>query len=136
MMAIKGGCLCGGVRYEISGKPEQAANCHCSMCRKQTGSAFFSALPVMAKNLRWTQGEDLVARYESSPGGARLFCKKCGSTLGGGPMNPKPDDLYYLAMGTLDDDPGIKPSAHIYVGSKAPWHEITDKLPQFKEFPG
>ena len=51
-------------------------------------------------------------------------------------MHPKPDDMFYLAMGTLDDDPEIKPSPHIYVGSKAPWHEITDKLPQFKEFPG
>jgi hypothetical protein len=134
-MALKGGCLCGGVRYEISGKVESAANCHCSMCRKQTGSAFFSALPVATNNLRWTQGKDLITHYASSAEGERLFCKKCGSTLGGGSSDPKAD-TFYLAMGTLDGDPGIKPSAHIFVGSKAPWYEITDKLPQFKEFPG
>ncbi len=134
-MALKGGCLCGGVRYEISGKVESAANCHCSMCRKQTGTAFFSALPVATKDLRYTQGTDLITRYESSPGSLRMFCKKCGSTLGGGAADPNAD-TFYLAMGTLDDDPGIKPSAHLFVGSKAPWHEITDKLPQFKEFPG
>jgi hypothetical protein len=135
IMALEGGCLCGGVRYEIGGKVESAANCHCSMCRKQTGSAFFSAVPVATKNLRWSKGQDLITRYDSSPGGVRLFCKKCGSTLGGGSSDPKAD-TFYLAMGTLDGDPGIKPSVHVYVGSKAPWYDITDKLPQFEEFPG
>jgi hypothetical protein len=63
----------------------------------------------------------------------RLFCKNCGSTLGGGSVDPKGD--LYLAMGTLEDDPGVKPSSHMFVGSKAPWYDIADKQPQFKEFP-
>jgi len=134
-MALKGGCLCRGVRYEIDGKLDSASNCHCSMCRKHTGSAFFAAAPIATKNLRWTGGKELIARYESSPGAVRMFCKKCGSTLGGGAADEKADTIY-LALGTLDDDPGVKPSSHMFVGSKAPWFEITDALAQFKEVPG
>jgi hypothetical protein len=134
-MALKGGCLCGGVRYEINDKITGAANCHCSMCRKQSGAAFATAAGVPTKNFKWTAGENLIQRYESSPGAVRMFCKKCGSSLAGGSSDPKADTLW-LMLGTLDDDPGVKPSAHIFVGSKAPWYEISDKLPQHKEFPG
>ena len=134
-MSIKGSCLCKGIQYEITAPIGPVANCHCSMCRKSTGTAFLTGSMVKAGDLRWTKGEDLIARYESSPGGMRWFCKKCGSTLGGGPADPKAQE-FWISFGTLDDDPGVKAQSHIYVGSKAPWHKITDKLPQFKEFPG
>ena len=134
-MALKGGCLCGNVRYEIDMKPGegQAANCHCSMCRKQTGAAFFPAMVVPAKKLKWINGENQIGRYKSSAEGVRLFCKNCGSTLRGGSADPNGD--LYLAMGTLEDDPGVKPSSHMFVGSKAPWYDIADNQRQFKEFP-
>ena len=131
-MALHGGCLCGGVRYEISGNLGQAENCHCSMCRKNSGSAFIPAAQVASKDFKWTKGENLLASYASSPGGKRMFCKKCGSPLAG--SNEAMKEVLFLYMGSLDEDPGIRPEVHIFVGSKAPWFQITDELPQFKEF--
>jgi hypothetical protein len=133
-MALHGGCLCGGVRYEITGKLENAGLCHCSMCRKNSGSAFVAAAQVAGKDFKWTKGaKDLLGSYASSPGAKRMFCKNCGSPIAGG--GDSMDNLF-VYLGSLDEDPGVRPSAHIFVGSKAPWFEITDQLPQFKEFPG
>src|SRR5258707_3986045 len=70
-MALHGGCLCGGLRYEINGKLENAGNCHCSMCRKNTGSAFLPCAQVAAKDFKWTKGEELLGSYESSPAARR-----------------------------------------------------------------
>lgn len=78
---IRGSCLCNGVRYEIDGAIGPALNCHCSMCRKATGAAFRSRVAVPSKRFRWTSGEDLLTRYESSPGTIRTFCRICGATL-------------------------------------------------------
>ena len=133
-MTLTGGCLCGGVRYEIRGKFDQAVNCHCSMCRKHSGAGFVTAAGVETKEFSWTKGEDLLVRYQSSPGGLRIFCKTCGSTIASSPADPELG-VIWVRFGTLDDDPGVRPSSHIFVGSKAPWLEITDKLPQHKEFP-
>jgi hypothetical protein len=85
-----------------------------------------AAVPTTA--FRWTHGEELLARYESSPGNIRTFCRVCGSTLAS--IFPAAPTEIGLPLGTLDDDPGVRPEAHVYVGSKAPWHEITDALPQ------
>ena len=81
-MALKGGCLCGGVRYEIQGQLRVAANCHCSICRKQSGAAFLTGAGLAARRFTWVQGEDLLTRYESSPGVVRIFCKRCGFDTG------------------------------------------------------
>jgi hypothetical protein len=133
-MALHGGCLCGGVRYEINGKLENAGNCHCSMCRKNSGSAFIAAAQVAAKDFKWTKGgEGALGSYASSPGGKRMFCRNCGSPLACSSESMK--DSVFLFLGSLDDDPGVRPESHFFVGSKAPWYEITDQLPQFKEFP-
>jgi hypothetical protein len=103
------------------------------MRRKVTGSAFRSRLAVPRKNFRWLTGEDLLTLDISSPTTTRTFCKVCGSTLVS-LFHDNPETLG-LRMGTLDDDPGILPSCHGFVGSKAPWFEITDRLPQFDAFP-
>ena len=132
-MAISGGCLCGGVKYQVSGTPQFAANCHCSMCRRQTGSAYLPAVGFDKNEFKFTKGENLVSKYSSSPGGERWFCRECGSALGGA---SKDQPMVFINMGTMEGDPGIKPQMHVFVGSKAPWDEITDKLPQHKEFPG
>jgi hypothetical protein len=130
---LTGSCLCGGIRYEIEGAIGPALNCHCSMCRKVTGAAFRSRVAVPAANFKWTSGEELLTRHESSPGTIRTFCRVCGATLVS-LFDDNPHTIG-LAMGTLDDDPGVRPSFHVFTGSKAPWFEITDALPQFDALP-
>jgi hypothetical protein len=129
---VKGSCLCGGAQYEINGDIKLMANCHCSMCRKHHGAAFVTFVGVNTADFRWLKGEDLLERYQTSPGHVRAFCRVCGSSL------PDPDPGatdFYLPAGTLDDDPGARLAGHIFVGSKAPWVEINDGLPQFDEYP-
>jgi hypothetical protein len=132
-MALRGSCLCGGVRYEITGALTGALNCHCSMCRKAHGAAFRSRARVRAADFSWVQGEDLVTYYESSPGTHRGFCRVCGTPL----LSRFDQDptQYGLPLGALDDDPGVKPGLHVFVASKAPWFEITDQLPQCDSLP-
>jgi hypothetical protein len=129
---VKGSCLCGGAQYEIDGEVKLMANCHCSMCRKHHGAAFATFVSVNTSDFRWVKGEDLLVRYPSSPGHTRGFCRVCGSSL------PDPDPGaadFFLPASTLDDDPGVRPAAHIFVASKAAWFEISDDLPQFDEYP-
>ena len=130
-MSVKGSCLCGGIRYEVNGAFGTVVNCHCSMCRKATGAAFRTRAALATAAFRWLAGESLVSKYESSPGETRTFCRVCGATL---PtfFRDHPDQIG-LPLGTLDDDPGVRPSAHVFVDSKAPWFEITDGLPQFSD---
>jgi hypothetical protein len=132
-MPIQGSCLCGGIRYEINGPLSPALNCHCSMCRKATGAAFRSRASVAASDLVWLSGAELVTRYRSSPREERSFCRVCGATL----VTFFEDDprTLGLALGTLDDEPGVRPECHVFVDSKAPWFEITDTLPQYETVP-
>jgi hypothetical protein len=121
------------VRYQISGDLFMAAYCHCSMCRKAHGSAFRPRSLVWAKDFGWVQGNDSVADYISSPGVHRTFCRNCGSPLIA--FSDQYPAIFNLPLGTLDVDPGIRPEAHWHVASMAPWFEITDSLPQYREFP-
>ena len=130
-MTIRGSCLCGSVSYEIDGSLRDASSCHCSMCRKAHGAAFGTYAGLEPDEFRWVSGEELVTVYTSSPGMGRCFCRACGSTLGAAQKGK----VSWITLGTVDGDPGVKPRAHIFVGSKAPWHEITDDLPQFEEWP-
>jgi hypothetical protein len=128
---LTGGCLCGGVRFRVSGKLGPAGYCHCQQCRRATGSAFASNAPARTQYFALTSGAELVTEYESSPGKFRAFCSRCGS-----PLYSRSDDdpeLRRLRLGTFDGDPGRRPLAHFWTGSKAPWHEITDSLPQYAE---
>jgi len=129
---LHGSCLCGGIRYEVSGELKGVLNCHCSMCRKAHGAAFRSRARISAADFRLTHGEDLVTFYQSSPGTYRGFCRVCGS-----PIVSKFDgsSALGLPLGALDDDPGVRPQLHVHVASKAPWFTITDGLPQFAELP-
>jgi hypothetical protein len=130
---ISGSCLCSGVKYRITGQLFMAAYCHCSMCRKAQGSAFRPRALVRAEHFQWLQGKELITEYISSPAAHRTFCRNCGS-----PLIAYSDDypaVFNIALGTLDDDPRVRPEAHWHVGSKAPWFEITDGLPQHQEFP-
>ncbi len=130
-MAIHGGCLCGGVRYEIDGALRNAGNCHCSMCRRQHGAAYGTFAELNSDEFRWVSGENLLSVYESSPRAGWCFCRICGSSLAG----IEEGKVTLVTLGTIEGDPGVRPSSHIFVGSKAPWHEIADSLPQFDEWP-
>ena len=126
---LTGGCLCGAVRYAIAGPLHEMHHCHCSRCRKAHGAAFSTFARLSAADLRVTAGADRIRRYRSSPPVERAFCADCGSNLTFA-FDGMADALW-VAVGTLDDDPGIRPSAHIFATSRAPWHEIADGLPQF-----
>ncbi|HSH43896.1 MAG TPA: GFA family protein [Arenicellales bacterium] len=132
-MIHRGSCLCGEVRYEIHGELLDVLNCHCSMCRKFHGAAFRTRAAVRAGDFHWLAGEHLLTRYESSPGEYKTFCSVCGSSMV--TMFDHQPDWYGFPLGTLDTDPGVKPARHIYVGSKAPWHDISDDLPQYEGAP-
>ena len=126
---IEGGCLCGEVRYAIDGEIGQVSHCHCSMCRRIHGAAFGSYGAVPKENFRWVSGTESVKTYPSSGTLERTFCSNCGSTLQAILLTEP--DVVYAALGALDGDPKLESAIHIFVGSKAPWHEITDDLPQY-----
>ena len=126
---VEGSCLCGAIRYEILQRPQRAHNCHCQRCRKVRGTAFAANLFVPLDALRYTRGEDKLESYKLPEADrfTHVFCKVCGSSL---PFLNVARGLAVVPMGSLDDDPGYSPKAHIYVDSMAPWHTITDELPQ------
>jgi hypothetical protein len=130
-MSVKGSCLCGSVRYEVTGPLEFVGHCHCSMCRKSHGAAFVTWGILKPGQFRWASGEESVQTYESAPGTTRCFCRKCGSPL----ASAESGTVGEVVVGTLDGDPGARPREHIFVGSKASWHDITDSLPQHEEWP-
>jgi len=130
---LDGKCLCGGVRLRITGKLGPAAICHCTQCRKASGSAFACNASVRSKYLRFEAGRELIREFESSPGKLRAFCSRCGSPIYSRVISDP--DTFRLRLGMLDGDPGRRPLAHVWVSSKARWFEITDALPQFASAP-
>ena len=130
-MATRGSCLCGAVRYEVAGPLGRTGHCHCSISRKSHGAAFATWAGIDPDQFRWTSGAELVEGYESSPGRARCFCRRCGSPL----VATHVGRVTEVVLGTVDGDPGVRPGEHIFVGSKAPWYRIADALPQFEDWP-
>ena len=128
MRAIRGSCLCGGVKSEITGPLSSPLNCHCSQCRKQHGAPFRSHVRVQVEDFRWLQGEHLIKYYESAGGYLRGFCRECGS-----PIINRTGPNWKHPVGPSRRSTG-PPACHVFVGSKAPWFEITDDLPQHAEY--
>ena len=126
---LAGSCECGAVCYRVADAFLYASNCHCSRCRAATGSAFKPFAGIEREKLELTQGGDaLLVVGEEALNDTR--CAVCGSLL----FSVVRDGAYvHVALGSLVDDPSIRPTKHIFVGSKAPWFEITDDLPQFDE---
>lgn len=128
----RGSCLCGAVAYEYDGDPILCRNCHCGRCRKARSAAHASNLGIRVAQFRWTRGAE-HARFYKVPDArffAQVFCDVCGSKL---PRVDESRDLVVVPMGSLDDDPGVRPREHIFVASKAPWFEIADALPRHAE---
>jgi hypothetical protein len=126
---LAGQCYCGAVRYEVADEFLYAANCRCSGCRRATGSAFKPFAGIERGKLGISKGADKLLIF-GDENGNDAHCRLCGSLL----YSVVRDGAFvHVAMGTLVDEPAIRPSAHIFVGSKAPWFTITDDLPQYRE---
>ena len=127
---LGGKCECGAVRYRVADTFLYAANCHCSRCRAATGSAFKAFAGIERRNLELTEGAETLLVYgDDDLNDTR--CAVCRSLL----YSVVRDGAYvHVALGSLVDSPSIRPTEHIFVGSKAPWFEITDDLPQAQEY--
>lgn len=141
---IHGSCLCGAIRFEFTKPAGPFELCHCTRCRKVTGSAFFAGLYVRIEYFRLVAGADLITTYEApilrEPPAYRVsFCSRCGSPV----PNPNPETqrtrgrsgTLEIPAGLLDDEPGMKPDKHIFIELNPRWFEITDDLPQY-DLPG
>jgi ubiquinone/menaquinone biosynthesis C-methylase UbiE len=128
---IHGSCLCGAVAFEIEGRVSPMQTCHCSRCGKVSGSAFSTSLLTAGKSFRWLRGAEAISVFRLPSGFAHSFCRSCGSPV---PV-PYPDGkVVGLPAGSLEGDPGTRLLRHTFVGSKAPWFEITDDVPQFESW--
>jgi hypothetical protein len=131
---LRGGCLCGGVTYEVRAPFLRFAHCHCARCRKATGTAHATNLYASPDRFRWTSGMDQVVRFDlpTAKGFATTFCRVCGSPL---PHHTRSGRELVVPAGSLDDSPSLRPRARIFFDSAAPWGCGSDDLPCFSEYP-
>ena len=130
---LTGSCLCGGTKYEVSGDAKRFFHCHCSRCRKATGTGHASNLFVQPGALKWLKGEAQLRSFKV-PEAMRftnVFCGSCGSRM---PRQAKDGDVVMIPSGSLDDDAPIKPQARIFSGSRASWSCDGDGLPVYPEY--
>ena len=120
-LPLKGGCMCGALRYEVSAPPVMVYNCHCTNCQKISGAAFNTSVIIAEAAFRFTTGEPARVEWASDQGSVRcgLFCGKCGSRIvnGGAPSN----GVYSLRGGTLDDTSWLQPVGDTFTSSAQPW---------------
>jgi hypothetical protein len=131
-MPLSGSCLCGSVRFEIEAPFEHFLYCHCSRCRKATGTAHAANIVVAPERFRWTAGEDQVARYDlpTARSFATAFCKHCGAPM---PHPTRSRTRVIVPAGSLDDVTEARPSVHAYWGSRTAWFEDDPDLPKRDE---
>jgi len=127
-----GGCLCGGVRYEVRGPLRDAIACHCSQCRRTSGN-FVTATNVRNEDLRLVAAETLTW-YRSSEDAERGFCSRCGGNLFWRHTTPGTERTA-IAAGTITPPTGLRIACHIFVGSKSDYYSIGDGAPQHAEWP-
>ncbi len=131
---LKGSCLCGAVKYEVTGEATRFYHCHCSRCRKATGTGHASNMFLQPGELKWLQGEDQVRSFKL-PDAKRFtntFCATCGGRL---PRQAPGSDVVLIPAGSLDGEPPIKPQARIYTAWGARWSCSGDSLPAYPELP-
>ena len=131
-LPLTGSCLCGGVRFEVTEPLASVGYCHCTRCRRRTGTAASISGRIVPGSLRLLAGEELVRSYVPPDGFAKDFCGECGSALWSrDPQNP---DVISVRLGALDADPGTRPSYRQFVSYAAPWEPIPDDgLPRYPE---
>ncbi len=128
---LHGSCLCKAVQYRVDRLDMPIGHCHCQTCRKAHAAAFASTAGVMREHFQWTQGQERLSTYESSPGKLRHFCSVCGSHL----MAERPGQPHViLRVATLDDDPGQTPQVHIWTSHDVPWlaDEALQRWPEWQ----
>lgn len=130
-MTIHGKCLCGSVGFTVSAPLTTMAHCHCSMCRKAHGTHFVTWAAAPLANFHWTGDTSLIQQVESGSDETRCFCRMCGASL---PIERPSSGLVEIPVGLLEEDPGSRPTMHIFVGSKAAAYDIMDALPRHEEF--
>jgi hypothetical protein len=127
---IKGSCLCGEVEYSIVDSLKYAGYCHCSQCRKLTGSPFSASGGVANSDFTILKGEDRFTCFEKVEGSPTYFCNNCSAFIYGEVSAHK---MTYVLLGTLSESPSLKPQWHVYTNYKVDWYEISDGLPQYGE---
>ena len=129
---MNGKCLCGAVQFKIIGEIPNLYQCHCSLCRKQSGAASNAATLVHKEKFFWISGEDNITRYKMADGFTSFFCSICGSPV----PNPLRDtDKVWIPAGTLPGDINSQIVVHIYTKSKASWEKILNDGKQYDEMP-
>lgn len=130
---ITGTCLCRKVKFEIEGGIIDASQCHCSICRKATGSAFGAYGGVQIDNLKWTQGKDQLNEFNVTDVLKKYFCKNCGSTLAS--HHQSWPEFIYISLGCVEGNPQVDIEYHQFVASSANWETICDGIKQYNEWP-
>ena len=127
-MKLHGQCLCGNVKFEVDGKVSELYKCHCSRCRKYTGTSNSTMFATAIRNLTWLAGLDSISYYTAPTGFHGAFCTVCGSPL------PKLrwEKIYLVPAGSLTEAPAFEKAVHLHTISKADWDEITDDYPQYE----
>jgi len=131
-LPLTGGCLCGAVRFEVTEPPVSAGYCHCTRCRRRTGTAASVQTTLAPGSLRIVAGEELVRCWDPQGGALKCFCSACGGAL----WSRSADEAGVISvrLGTFDEDPGIRPMYRQFVAYAAPWEPIPDDgLPRFDE---
>lgn len=129
---MKGKCLCGGVEFELRGSMPKLYQCHCSLCRRVTGSSANAALRVADGQFAWLAGRELITRFETDSGYQSHFCGRCGSPL---PNPTAGNTAWWIPAGLLDDEAGLELGMHVYIASKASWDIIADAGEHYAEMP-
>jgi hypothetical protein len=123
-LPLAGGCLCGGVRFEVTEPLVSAGYCHCTRCQRRTGTAASAQARIAPGSLRILSGEVLLRAYQPPDGFAKEFCSECGSALWSrDPANP---ETMSVRLGAFDDDPGVRPAYRQFVAFAAPWEPLPD----------
>ena len=131
-LPLTGGCMCGGVRFEVSEPLVSAGYCHCTRCQRRTGTAASISGRIVPGSLRILSGAELLRSYEPEGGFAKVFCSTCGSALWS--QSPDDPDIISIRLGAFDGDPGVRPRYHQYVAYAAKWEALPDDgLPRFVE---
>lgn len=126
----KASCLCNSVQLQIDGTISEIIHCHCSRCRKSSGTAFATNGFIRKKDLTIVNGEANIKSYSSQPGRSKHFCAECGTPLFS--QNSEDPNRLRLRLGALDCDISERPTSHNFVTSKANWEQFNDRLPHYK----
>jgi ADP-ribosyl-[dinitrogen reductase] hydrolase len=128
---MRGSCLCGQVRYEVSQLDSPIRHCSCRTCRKAHAAAYNTSASARQEHFRWLAGADRLTAYESSAGKHRYFCSRCGTQVIAQHVG---SDTVILRMATLDDDPGQRPQGHIWMSHAVPWLDDGPGVPRHAEW--